>query len=428
MWAVHIPTGCAQGRATRGFRRRVTLGALASTGGFEDVALLLPLARRVPASVRTATAVACVILLAVACAPDREPTASVPAPAASADPSPRPVPDDAEHPATSPAADDDTAVLHARAGSEPPDPPDEAEQQDAGRGRLVIQHVGDVNLDTRYVPILARGELAGAWDGVRDTFDDADLVLVNLECAATAAGTPQDKTYVFRCSLDALPHARDAGVDVANLANNHTGDHGMQGMLDSVANVQAAGMATVGVGHDEDEAYRPHVVEVAGWRVAILGFGGVVPVADWTARGDLPGQATGYDPARMAAAVEAAAADADVVVATVHWGEEGSLEPRPEDVVKAEAMIAAGADVVFGHHAHRLQPLEVIDDVPVFWNLGNFVWQRTSDAAARTAVAQYEIEPDGTVQACLLPFEIDHEGVPRPTGEDRHCAAATALR
>jgi poly-gamma-glutamate capsule biosynthesis protein CapA/YwtB (metallophosphatase superfamily) len=192
-------------------------------------------------------------------------------------------------------------------------------------------------------------------------------------------------------------------------------------MLDSVANVEAAGMVAVGVGADEADASRPRIVEVAGWRVAVLGFGGVVPETSWHAAGERPGQATGYDADRMAAAVAAAAAVADLVVVTVHWGTERALEPRPEDVVKARAMIAAGADVVFGHHVHRLQPLELVADVPVFWNLGNFVWPRLSPESATTAVAAWVVEPDGTVSACLLPFEVDGLGVPRPTGASPTC-------
>lgn len=221
--------------------------------------------------------------------------------------------------------------------------------------------------------------------------------------------------------LEALPAMRDAGVDVAMLANNHTGDYGVPGIVDSLENVEAAGMVGVGVGADEEEAYQPRIVEVAGWRVAVVGFGGVVPTPDWTARGDAPGQASGYDPALMAQAVEVAAADADLVIATVHWGEEGSFTPRPEDRTKADAMIAAGADVVFGHHAHRLQPLERVDEVPVFWNLGNFVWPNRSEDASRTAVASFTVEPGGGTEACLLPFRIDDGGVPRSTGDDPDC-------
>ncbi len=310
-------------------------------------------------------------------------------------------------------------------GDDPP-PPSEPEEgaapDEPRRERLVIHHVGDVNLDPGYVPVLREAGFAAAWDGVRDTFAAADLVMVNLECAATDGGTPQDKQFVFRCALDGLEPMREAGVDVVTLANNHSGDYGIPGMVESRYNVEAAGIEAVGVGEDEADAYAPRILEINGWRVAIIGFGGVVPVPEWTARGGLPGQPTGYDPNRMAEAIAVAAADADLVIATVHWGEEGALEPREEDRVKAEAMIEAGVDVVFGHHAHRLQPLERVDDVPVFWNLGNFVWPRHSQAGATTAVAEYVIEPDGAVTACLIPFEIDATGTPHPTGEPRRCS------
>lgn len=296
------------------------------------------------------------------------------------------------------------------------DPPAEPE-----RSRLVVHHVGDVNLDPDYLPTLRTLGYDAVWDGIRDTFAEADLVMANLECAPTRGGEPQPKQFVFRCELDALPAMRDAGVDVVSLANNHSGDLGIPAMVEGVGNVEAAGIVAVGVGANEAEAYAPRIVEVAGWRIAILGFGGVVPEPSWTARGDLPGQATGYDATRMAEAVAAAREDADLVIATVHWGTEGALEPRPEDVTKAEAMIAAGADVVFGHHAHRLQPLEEVDGAPVFWNLGNFVWPRLSQAGATTAVAEWIIDPDGTVTACLLPAEIDDRGVPAPTGAPREC-------
>jgi hypothetical protein len=316
-------------------------------------------------------------------------------------------PDGADEAADVEAADDDGANDDGAA--------------DAERGTLVIHHVGDVNLDPSQLSATSVADPGNPWGGVRGTFADADLVLANLECAAHEGGEPLDKQFVFRCDLEALPAMRDAGVDVAMLANNHTGDYGVPGIVDSLENVEAAGMVGVGVGADEAEAYRPRIVEVAGWRVAVVGFGGVVPTPDWTARGDAPGQASGYDPALMAQAVEVAAADADLVIATVHWGEEGSFTPRPEDRTKADAMIAAGADVVFGHHAHRLQPLERVDEVPVFWNLGNFVWPNRSEDASRTAVASFTVEPDGGTEACLLPFRIDADGVPRSTGDDPDC-------
>jgi hypothetical protein len=371
-------------------------------------------------SVVALAAVAFVVLaaaLAVAAAPGSG-TASSSAPDRSADPvtpaTPTPTPDPQDGAPPQPAT--------------PPQPPEEAaveEEADAtsgevARGPLTIQHVGDVLLDREAHPTL--GALgAGVWDGARDTFAAADVVVANLECAATTRDDPQAKQFVFRCDLDELPRMRDAGVTAATVANNHSGDHGVLGIVDSLRNVEAAGMTGLGAGRDEAEAFAPRIVEVQGWRVALLGFGGVVPVPEWTSWGDRPGQASGYDAAAMARAVAAADEVADLVVVSIHWGEEGSFEPREEDRERAEAVIAAGADVVFGHHAHRLQPLERVDGVPVFWNLGNFVWPRTSDDAAVTAVGELTVSREGEVTACLVPFEIDHEGRPAPTGEPRDC-------
>jgi poly-gamma-glutamate synthesis protein (capsule biosynthesis protein) len=125
----------------------------------------------------------------------------------------------------------------------------------------------------------------------------------------------------------------------------------------------------------------------------------------------------GDDIPSMVAAVEAAKAVADIVVVSIHWGVELDTGPRGEDVERAEAIIAAGADVIFGHHAHRLQPFELVDDSAVFWGLGNFVWPRHSTAGSTTGVARAVIHPDGTIEACLIPAFIESPGQPVLTGE-----------
>jgi poly-gamma-glutamate capsule biosynthesis protein CapA/YwtB (metallophosphatase superfamily) len=158
------------------------------------------------------------------------------------------------------------------------------------------------------------------------------------------------------------------------------------------------------------------IVERKGWRIAVLGFGGVVPAADWLAGPGRPGMASGDDVAAMTAAVRAAAAQADLVFVTVHWGVELDTRPRPDDVARAHALIDAGADGIFGHHAHRLQPLGAYGGRPVAWGLGNFVWPTLSDAGSRSAVAEFVVEPDGAVHGCLLPVRITAPGHPELVG------------
>ncbi len=289
------------------------------------------------------------------------------------------------------------------------------------RQRLVVHGTGDVNLDPGYIPALRAKGYAHAWSGLDGLFADDDLTVVNMECPVSGLGQIVPKEFNFQCDPAALPAAQAAGVDVANLANNHSQDYGPEALLDSITQVRTAGIAPVGVGADSRAANTPAIVERGGWRIAVLGFGGVVPAGDWLAGPARPGMADGDDTASMTAAVRAADTVADLVFVSIHWGVELDTQPRPEDVARAEAMIDAGADGIFGHHAHRLQPLGSYGDRPIAWGLGNFVWPTFSQAGSRTAVAEFVVEPDGSVRGCLLPAHITSPGHPELTGP-RACA------
>lgn len=285
------------------------------------------------------------------------------------------------------------------------------------KGTLVIHGTGDVNTDVSYIPALAENGHAHAWSGLDGLFEEDDLTIINLECTPSDLGTPLPKEFVFRCDLDSLPVMQEAGIDVANLANNHSADHGKEALVDGRAQLESALIAPVGAGADRVEAYTPAVFEIDGWTVAVLGFGGVVPTSDWLATDDSPGMADGDTAETMAAAVRAADEVADLVIVTVHWGFELETEPDAGDRARAQAMIEAGADMIFGHHPHRLQPLEVVDGAPVAWSLGNFVWPDFSVAGSTTAVARVVVSPDGSIDSCLIPAYISSPGRPELRGD-----------
>ena len=284
------------------------------------------------------------------------------------------------------------------------------------RGWLVIHGTGDVNLDPSYIPALASRGFDWAWTGVDRLFLDDDLTVVNLECSPSPLGLAEEKDFTFRCP-DGLAEMGAAGVEVANLGNNHSQDFGKEAMLDGIRNLSNFGVAPVGVGRTSSLASIPALFDINGWRLAIIGFGGVRPDDAWVASDDRAGMADGDTIATMVAAVEAASSMADFVLVTIHWGVELDTAPRSEDVARAEAMIAAGADAIFGHHPHRLQPLETVAGRPVFWSLGNFVWPEMSPASATTGVARVVVTPDGEVSACLIPALIESSGHPVLTGE-----------
>src|SRR5207249_4360310 len=116
-----------------------------------------------------------------------------------------------------------------------------------------------------------------------------------------------------------------------------------------------------------------------------------------------PGTACGHDVGCTVSSIRRAAARSDLVVVIIHWGVELDTRPESYQVEQAKQFIDAGADVIFGGHSHRLQPLEFYKSKPIYYSLGNFVWPRLSEAGARTAVAEVHVSPAGAIRARLLP-------------------------
>ncbi len=331
------------------------------------------------------------------------PTTSAPAPTSATSPSPT---TSTRPPPTTTATT--TTTLAGRFAGDPTRP---------ARGTLTIHGVGDVNLDPSYIPAFRSQGYAYAWEGLDGLFLHDDLTVINLECSPSPLGSPLDKAFTFRCDHAALPPTQRAGIEVANLANNHGQDYGVEAMLDGRRRVEGAGIAAVGVGEDAAQAHQPAFFEIEGWRIAVLGFGGVIPSQSWIATADRPGMADGDATEAMAAAVAEAATQADLVVVTIHWGRELETRPNADETARAHALIDAGADVIFGHHQHRLNPLGWYKGKPIFWGLGNFVWPQLSEASATTGVARVIVPPSGDLRACIIPAYIARPGQPVLTAD-----------
>jgi poly-gamma-glutamate synthesis protein (capsule biosynthesis protein) len=276
----------------------------------------------------------------------------------------------------------------------------------------VIHAAGDVSLDPSYIPAFRTNGYDWAWSGLDGLFEHDDLTIVNHECPSTTLVAPVPKEFNFRCDPAALPAAERAGVDVMSLANNHGYDQGPQGLLDSIRNIRDAGIVPIGAGKDAEEADAPRYVEVEGWRIALVGVDEVLDPLDEVATANKPGTAVGHDFRRALAAIHDADANADLVIVMLHWGVELDTQPREYQIREAHQMIDAGADIIFGSHSHRLEPMDTIDGHPVFYGLGNFVWPDFSVDGSTTAVAEVRVSPDGALRGRLLPAYIVSSGHP----------------
>lgn len=257
----------------------------------------------------------------------------------------------------------------------------------------------------------------------------ADVTVVNFESAVGTSGIPEpNKRYIFRAPPSALTALAAAGVDVVTMANNHGMDYGPDGLadtLDAAAQARADGtVQVVGVGADAAQAFAPAVVDVRGTTVAVIGASQPDdptsdPTAQWAATDTAPGIATALDPALLLRAVRQASGSADIVVVYLHWGIQGESCPSPSQASLAAALADAGADVVVGSHAHRLQGGGLLGGAGpgaatyVAYGLGNFVWySRNSDAAVTTGVLTVTVDGGRVTREAWAPARIGEDGLP----------------
>ena len=257
---------------------------------------------------------------------------------------------------------------------------------------LVVHGAGDVNLDPDYIPALRSNGCEHAWSGLDGLFAADDLTVVNLECPVSDRRGDRAQGVQLPLRSRGLPAARAAGVEVANLANNHAATSACRPCSTRWSTPGRPGSPRSVSAPNSSAATAPAIIERGGWRIAVLGFGGVVPAANWLAGPNRPGMANGDDIESMTAAIRAAGAGRPGV-RDHPLGHRVGHPAAPEDVARARAMIDAGADGIFGHHAHRLQPMDCYRGRPIAWGLGNFVWPTLSEAGSRTAVAQFVVEP-----------------------------------
>jgi 2',3'-cyclic-nucleotide 2'-phosphodiesterase (5'-nucleotidase family) len=286
---------------------------------------------------------------------------------------------------------------------------------------VVLAFGGDVHFEGPLEQRLA-GDSRHSLAPITPVLSSADIAVVNLETAVTNGGTPASKDFTFRAPASAFAALRGSGIDVASMANNHGLDYGLVGLRDSLAAAKRYRFPVVGIGLDDTQAYRPFRRTVNGQRIAIIGATQVLDdelISAWTAGPAKPGLASAKDVPRLVRAVRAARATSDTVVVFLHWGVELQQCPSPDQRALAKKLVAAGADVVVGGHAHRVQGAGRMGRALVDYGLGNFVWYGTSELSTQTGVLVVTVESRRVLGYRWVPARIV-DGVPRPlTGAER---------
>lgn len=217
----------------------------------------------------------------------------------------------------------------------------------------------------------------------------ADYTVINHEFCFSTGGVKQDKTYTFRADPANVSLLQEMGADLASLANNHALDYGTEALSDTFVTLDNAGIAYMGAGETMERAAEMITVEVNGYTLGFMAASRVYPSAQWSVQNRQPGMLSAYDPDYLAKLVAERAPQCDYLMIYLHWGIEKAEHPESYERSLAQKLIDSGADAVIGSHPHVLQGVEYYRDKPIFYSLGNFVFNAS---ISRTAFLRATID------------------------------------
>lgn len=218
---------------------------------------------------------------------------------------------------------------------------------------------------------------------VRARVSAADLAICVLETPVSPDNTGLDGYPTFNAPTELPAALVHAGYDGCSTASNHSMDRGPSGVRSTLDEMDRAGLAHAGMARSADEAASPRIYDLDGVRVAHLswtyGLNGFVLPADE------PWLVNVNDVARIRAEAETARqAGADLVVLSIQWGNEYQRRPSDQQRELAPLLTAAGGvDLIIGNHAHVVQPVTWVNDIPVVYGIGNSL-SNQFDNASRT--------------------------------------------
>ena len=273
---------------------------------------------------------------------------------------------------------------------------------------LTVVLTGDILLDRGVRQVIERRGADHLFSpGVDSVLSSAQVVVGNLECPATKIEAPVFKRFIFRGEPEWLQTLHRHGFTHLNLANNHSIDQGREGLMDTHRNIQRTGMVPIGAGATMNEAVQPVLLAESPRRVYLvpslrLALENYAYLPDQPCVSQEPMDSL-LERVRMLKRADSTA----IVIVSLHWGGEHTLQPVPRQRVEAHQLIMAGADVIVCHHTHTLQTIEEFRGKKIYYSIGNFIFDQAKPLNSRACMVRLNIKRDGfTVET--VPIEILH--------------------
>ncbi len=298
--------------------------------------------------------------------------------------------------------------------------------------RVSLAAVGDVMLARKVGRLMEKYGNVYPVKEVAERLSRADLTFGNLESPIGTGGRPlPQKGIWFRAKPDAAETLIEAGFDLVSVANNHALDYDREAFLETLDILSENNILAVGGGESIHDARKPVIVKKNGLKIGFLAYSEMADII-WSrsyprmlmATENQPGIAPA-GPAyvdEMLADVKDLAEKVDVVVLSLHWGNEYQYRPGDSQRELAHRLIDAGADLIIGHHPHTLQGLERYKHGLIAYSLGNFIFdQNFSRQTTEGLLLEVTLSPLGVESAAVSPVVI-------PQSQPKVAAGAAADR
>lgn len=285
------------------------------------------------------------------------------------------------------------------------------EERTADTATVTLGFVGDIMLD-RGVRTNVETKLGGSYDTlfthVKDTFTSFDILFGNLEgpIADPDRGTRKGSKYSFRMDPRSASALARAGFDIVSFANNHVGDYGDEAFIDTLTHLDSARISYTGAGTTQSEASTVRIITKNNIRIGYLGFTDVGPT--WMqATETRPGTQNvnkEYD-----ATIKRAKEQVDVLIVSMHAGEEYQTKPNKRQKDLAYRAIDAGATAFIGHHPHVIGPVEEYKGGVIAYSLGNAVFDQSREGTREGLLLSLTVAKNGIVKQKSTVFDIQKD-------------------
>ncbi|MBU0723010.1 CapA family protein [Patescibacteria group bacterium] len=214
-----------------------------------------------------------------------------------------------------------------------------------------------------------------------------NIVSANLEGPITNTLNCQKKAYSFKFNPDIATILADNNIGVVSLANNHSFDCYYKGLDDTRKYLTENQIGYFGGGNSQQSFI---IREINNHKIAFIGI-------------DL---SIGGIPTRVFyPIIEQLDKENDFVVVNIHWGNEYELNYSTAQQIVGHALIDSGADIIIGHHPHVIQPIEIYKNKPIFYSLGNFIFDQFAEQTTKGVAVEVVLDKKSTATVRILPYQ-----------------------